>query len=133
MPKADAMPYRSPDAVNLQLALEWLAHLVSGYLSVHFGKATSFKAQSLEFCSEDSPLELFIKSQDPTLEEFALVMIALAPHLRPGFFNTVISELVPEGGTSRSSAASRGPITAPSSPPVKRHGSYWPDTTWGGA
>lgn len=98
MPKTDAMPYRSPDAVNLQLALEWLAHLVSGYLSVHFGKASSFKAQSLEFCSEDSPLELFIKSQDPTLEEFALVMIALAPHLRPGFFNTVISGFLPEGG-----------------------------------
>ncbi len=98
MPKAEAMPYRSPEALNLQLALEWLAQLVRGYLAVHFGKSESFKAQSLEFCGEDSPLELFIKSQDPTLEEFALVMMALAPHLRPGFFNTIISGFLPEGG-----------------------------------
>ncbi|ACH39567.1 ATPase, AAA family [Citrifermentans bemidjiense Bem] len=98
MRKVDYQPHLSPDAANLQLALDWLAHLVSGYLGVRFGKADAFQARPLELCSEDSPLELFIKSQNPTLEEFALVMMALAPHLQPGFFNRIVSEVLPEGG-----------------------------------
>ncbi|HBA90029.1 MAG TPA: AAA family ATPase [Geobacter sp.] len=92
------MPLQEPDAVNLQLALDWLEGLVRGHLQVRFGKAESYRVAPLEFCSEDSPLELLIKSHNPTLEEFAVVMMALAPHLRPGFFNRIVSEFLPEGG-----------------------------------
>lgn len=108
MQKADSLP-NNPDAANLQLALDWIAQLVTGYLSVHFRKAESFKAPPLELVGEDSPLELFIKSQDPTMEEFALVMMALAPHLRPGFFNAILAEFLPDGGDFPDLGGVRGP------------------------
>ncbi|WP_239026981.1 hypothetical protein [Geomonas oryzisoli] len=98
MPKHSRHPPQSDDAVNLELALEWLSQLVSGYLRVRLEQTEEFLPPPLEFYSEDSPIEMFIKSQDPTREEFAVVMIALAPHLRPGFFNKILGKLLPEGG-----------------------------------
>ncbi|QWV99061.1 ATP-binding protein [Geomonas nitrogeniifigens] len=98
MPKHSRHPPESDDAVNLELALEWLSRLVTGYLRVRLEHSEEFLPPPLEFYSEDSPIELFIKSQDPTREEFAAVMIALAPHLRPGFFNKILGKLLPEGG-----------------------------------
>lgn len=98
MPKHSRHQYQSDEAVNLELALDWLAQVVAGYLAVRFEKAERFEPPPLEFYSEDSPLEMFLKSQDPTMEEFAVVMIALAPHLRPGFFNRIVAKFLPEGG-----------------------------------
>ncbi|WP_136513092.1 ATP-binding protein [Geomonas edaphica] len=88
----------SAEAANLGLALDWIEQLVTGYLALRFERAESFEPPPLEFCSEDSPLELFIKSQDPGMEEFAVVMLALAPHLRPGFYNKILAQFLPEGG-----------------------------------
>ena len=98
MSKPEPDPHVGSEAANLELALEWIAKVVTGYLAVRFGQADSFRPPPLEFCSEDSPLEMFIKSQDPTMEEFAVVMMALAPHLRPGFFNQILAQFFPEGG-----------------------------------
>jgi hypothetical protein len=85
-------------AANLQLTLGWLKHLVGGYLRVHFQKSESFKPIPLEFYQEDCWLEQFIRSHDPTLEEFILLMLALVPNLQPGFFSEIIAEYLPEGG-----------------------------------
>jgi AAA+ superfamily predicted ATPase len=91
-------PHPNAHAANLQLALDWLEHLVTGHLDLRFGKAESFQPRPLEFCSEDSLLEQFIKIHHPTLEEFTLLMLALAPHLQPGFFNKIVARYLPSGG-----------------------------------
>ena len=91
-------PVKNENDANLQLACDWLEQLVAGYLSVHFGQSTSFKPLPLEFCSKDSPLERLIQIHNPTLEEFTLLMLALAPHLRPAFFDRAIAGHLPEEG-----------------------------------
>jgi len=85
-------------AENLRLACNWLEHLAAGYLSVHFRRAASFKPRSLQFCSEGSPLERLIKLHNPTLEEFVLIMLALVPHLDPGFYDRIAAPFLPEKG-----------------------------------
>jgi len=85
-------------AANLQSALRWLADVVAGSLSVHFGKAESFTAPTFAYRDDVSWLPRFIQRQNPTSEEFAVLMLALAPHLEPGFLGRLIAAHLPEGG-----------------------------------
>ncbi|MDQ6867406.1 MAG: ATP-binding protein [Pseudomonadota bacterium] len=86
------------NATNLQAALDWLTQIIAGRLSVHFGKMEHFEAIALSYCDDDSWLARFIQRQNPSLEEFTLLMLALAPHLRPGFFSKLVAEHLSEGG-----------------------------------
>lgn len=88
----------SQNATNLQSALDWLTQIIAGRLSVHFGKAESFGASPLSYCDDDSWLASFIQRQNPTGEEFIVLMLALAPHLRPGVLGKLVAEHLPEGG-----------------------------------
>ncbi|WP_224982598.1 hypothetical protein [Geomonas agri] len=98
MPRHSPPQQQSDEGGNLESALDWLTQLVTGYLRVRLQQAEKYLPPPLEFYSEDSPIEMFIKSQDPTRDEFAVVMIALAPHVHPGFFNKILGRLIPEGG-----------------------------------
>ncbi len=89
---------QNPEAANLQLAFDWLQELVAGYLRVHFRQSDSFRPGPLEFYDDNCWLERFIKTHNPSLEEFILLMLALVPHLRPGFFGRIVAEYLPEGG-----------------------------------
>ena len=101
------------DAGNLQSALDWIRQLVAGCLNMHFGKAERFESKALSYVDDDSWLPRFIQQQRPGTEEFAILMLALAPHLQPEFFNALIAEHLPEGGDfpefgGTKSAAHRG-------------------------
>src|SRR5215472_5698471 len=85
-------------AANLQWALDWTTQVVAGSLSVHFQKADQFEAPDLRFCDDESWLAQFIRRQGPNSEEFAVLMLALAPHLQPDFFSKLIVQYLPEGG-----------------------------------
>ena len=79
------------NAANLQSAMDWLAELVSGALSVHFAKVERFEAPALGYRDDDSWLPRFIQRQNPTPEEFAILMLALVPHLDPGLLGKLIA------------------------------------------
>jgi len=85
-------------ATNLQSAFEWITHVVTGCLNVYFGKAEGFEAMDLDYFDDDSWLPRFIRNQEPSSEEFTILMLALAPDLRPGFFSKLIAEHLPDGG-----------------------------------
>lgn len=91
-------PPENEDDANLARACHWLEGLVAGYLSVHFGESPAFKPAPLEFGSAGSLLERLIQSHNPTLEEFALLMLAIAPHVRPGFYDAIIAAHLPGKG-----------------------------------
>src|SRR5436305_878255 len=86
------------NAANLQSAIAWITQVVAGSLGMHFGKAEGFKAEALDYYEDDSWLAGFIRQQKPSLEEFTILMLALAPHLRPEFFNKLIAAHLPYGG-----------------------------------
>lgn len=86
------------NAANMESALDWLSQIISGCLSVHFGKAEDFNTSALSYCDDTSWLAHFIRHQNPTLEEFTLLMLALVPHLRPEFLSELVAEHLPEGG-----------------------------------
>src|SRR5215468_1245442 len=86
------------DAVNLAHALDWLASIVEGCLRVHTGKLERFEAPALEYRDDDSWLSRFMQRQNPTSQEFAVLMLALAPHLDPSLLGKLIATHLPEGG-----------------------------------
>ena len=88
----------NPDATNLRSALDWLKRTAAGCLSVHFGKAESFEAAPLGYSDDGSWLARFVERENPSAEEFTVLMLALAPHLQPGFFDKLIAAHLPDGG-----------------------------------
>lgn len=87
----------APMATNLGLALDWLARLISGCLAAHFGAAEEFEVGALGYCDDGSWLSRFIKVQSPTTEEFAIVLLALVPHMAPSLLGKLVSDRAPEG------------------------------------
>jgi AAA+ superfamily predicted ATPase len=83
---------------NLQLALDWLRNVLVGRLNIHLGRAKNFEVGPLEFHNADFGLAKFLETHNPSLEEFAVLMLALAPNLKPDFFGKIIAEHFPEGG-----------------------------------
>jgi AAA+ superfamily predicted ATPase len=86
------------NAANLKTACDWLHNIITGSLSKHFGKAENFEVKPIDVHSEDSSLARFISVNKPTHKELVILMLALIPHLKPGFFNKIIAEYLPEGG-----------------------------------
>jgi AAA+ superfamily predicted ATPase len=85
-------------ATNLQSALTWIAQIVAGCLSVHFGKSEGVTVGGPDYDDDGAWLAECFKRRRPTMEEFAVFMLALAPQLSPGFFDKLIVEHLPEGG-----------------------------------
>ena len=88
----------TPNSENLLLAIDWLASLLKGCLQIRLGLCEDFDVENIALHDEDSGLSKFTRQYHPSLEEFAVVMIALAPHLKADFFIRIITELMPEGG-----------------------------------
>jgi hypothetical protein len=88
----------SENAINLELALNWLESVVKGCFCIHFKQAEDFVIEPLNLQDDNSWLTQFIASKKTSFEEFALLMLAITPHLQPQFFNKLIAEYLPEGG-----------------------------------
>lgn len=86
------------NSFNLDLSLSWLKELLESRLNIHFNQAENCELEPLQLNHDQSWLSQFIADKDPRIEEFAFLMIALAPHLQPDFFNKIIAEFLPEGG-----------------------------------
>lgn len=85
-------------AANLQLVLDWLEPIVAGRLRMRFGQVQGYQMNPLNLYSDDSWLAKFIDLRAPSFEEFVLLLLALVPELRPGFFSKIIAEHLPDGG-----------------------------------
>jgi AAA+ superfamily predicted ATPase len=83
---------------NILHAINWLQSVVTGSLNVQFGKAEGFEAEPLIFYEDESSISNFLQRNNPTSEEFAIILFTLAPHLKPDFFSKIIAEFLPNGG-----------------------------------
>ena len=86
------------NAPNLFFAINWLQEVIHACLSLHFGKAEQVEVSPMKFLENGSPLSDFIQKKDLTSDEILVLLLALAPHLRPGMFSAAIAEHLPGGG-----------------------------------
>ncbi len=86
------------DIETIQISLNWLRDIVSGYLNVYFRRSESYETPLLNIYPEKSWLGIFIKEHDPAYEECIVLLLSIAPHLQADFFNKLIAEHLPEGG-----------------------------------
>jgi hypothetical protein len=94
------MPSLEPNTDNLLLSLTYLTEVIKVRLHIHLGqddeKNTTWPTPA---CYEDdSPIYHFIRTHQPTFNEFLLLLLGLAPHFQPGFFHKIIAEHLPDGG-----------------------------------
>ena len=86
------------NATNLQLACDWFRDVVADHLKGQSRQDEEGQIGSLNLWSEESGLAKFIAMHQPDYEEFVVLMLALIPNLKPGFFDKLIAEHLPEGG-----------------------------------
>jgi len=86
------------NAIDLNSASNWLHSVVASRLKVHFGQAEALEIAPFCLHTEDSYLAKFIALHRPTHEEFLVLILALMPHLTPGFLSNIIASQLPEGG-----------------------------------
>ncbi len=83
---------------NLQSALNWLSTIVVCRLNTQFTEDGEIEIGAIALYAEESGLPKFLEMYKPSITEFVVFLIALAPHIQPNFFNKVIAEQLPEGG-----------------------------------
>ncbi|MES2734071.1 MAG: ATP-binding protein [Bacteroidota bacterium] len=83
---------------NLSAALRYLHTTIAGRLEVHAGESPEIEVSGTAYYKDDSPFAAVIETHQPSFEEYILLLLALAPHLQPHFFNQIIAEHLPEGG-----------------------------------
>jgi len=86
------------NTTNLQMAQDWLRNIIAGSLQLHTRQSDSFEVSLLDFFKTETGLSRFIEQFNPNYEEFVMILLTIAPMLRPGFFNQIIAEYLPEGG-----------------------------------
>ena len=85
-------------ADNLQISIDWLKKIIVSRLKLHFKQAEDFEIEALNLKKGNDWLSRFIAIQEPSFEEFVILLLALAPHIQANFFNEIIAEYLPEGG-----------------------------------
>jgi hypothetical protein len=98
----------------LGAALGYLGDHTQWRLSAHFGEDASDPRPAGSYPPhppqplDDSPLARFVRSVRPSEAEMLLLLTALAPHVVPGFFDTIIQRFLPQGGDFPEFGGARG-------------------------
>lgn len=91
----------SSNAANLVHALGFLDQVFEARCAVHFtedGARAPASVPALGFYDDTSAFGNFIKAHEPTLEEYVILLLALAPHLQPNFLDTTLRRVLPASG-----------------------------------
>ena len=87
---------------NLKDALNHLKLVIQTRLALHFDHPTPYTSindiPQPSFANSQNPFAHFIRQNFLSKEEFLVLMIALAPHLKPHFFGQIIEAQLPEAG-----------------------------------
>ncbi|UWX56722.1 ATP-binding protein [Chlorobaculum sp. MV4-Y] len=83
---------------SLLPAIDWLETIIDARFAQHFKGSGDRGIPRLQLSTTNLWLAEFMRSHEPDAEEFALLMLALVPHLQPDFFGKIITEYLPDGG-----------------------------------
>lgn len=84
-------------AANLSLGLAHVKQLADSRLQEYFGKGI-FQMPDPQLYDDGSPLFVALRDWGLSPEEYLTLMIALAPHLQPNIYDTVLQKHLPKGG-----------------------------------
>jgi ATPase family associated with various cellular activities (AAA) len=84
-------------AANLSLGLAHVRQVAEGRLREHFGKGI-FTMPDMQLYDDGTPLFEILKNWGLSGEEYLTLMIGLAPHLQPNFFDSIVASYLPQGG-----------------------------------
>ena len=83
----------------LTRALRYLEKYCTSRLSRYFGKETTdFPILPLPEKDDTSPLANFVRRYGLVQDELTILLIAIVPHVLPGFFDRLIQLYLPQGG-----------------------------------
>ena len=92
----------SSNAANLHFALDYLRKVLKTRLGIHFNQngngEEAVELPSLGFYDDGSVFSQFIVENQPSFEEYVILLLALAPHVQPNFLGKAIKEALPESG-----------------------------------
>lgn len=77
--------------------LHYLRAFINARLSVHFGHTSSLTIGDAPALQDGSPFATWIDEVQPGREELISLLLALVPHLQPGFLEDILAEYIPEG------------------------------------
>jgi AAA+ superfamily predicted ATPase len=86
------------DTSSLDTGLQYLHSVVSRRLDVYFRKESQEPVSAIAYFRDDSPFAQFLERHQPGFEEYVLILMALAPHIEPNVFDTIIAGYLPGGG-----------------------------------
>lgn len=82
---------------SLTVALHFLRSVIFRWLRIHYQKEDKGAVSSIFIYKEDSPFAALIEKHQPSFEENIPLLPAITPHLKPQFFNPIISKHLLEG------------------------------------
>ncbi|MEX5216318.1 MAG: ATP-binding protein [Nitrospira sp.] len=84
---------------DIQSAMDWILDVVRKRLRVRFRSIEAAQSEPLSLEAERHPeLARLFAGYEPTYEESVVLMLALAPNLKPQCLSELIAEHLPEGG-----------------------------------
>ena len=85
---------------NITRSLEFLREITSRRLQAHFSKdqPAVFVYPNLTIECDSSPLNHFIICHQLNIEEYVILLLALAPHIQPNFIDNIVQQYLPNGG-----------------------------------
>lgn len=85
---------------NIIRSLEFLREIINRRLHAHFSKEqpSVFVYPDLTIESDNSPLNHFIIQHQLNIEEYVILLLALAPHIQPNFIDSIVQQYLPNGG-----------------------------------
>lgn len=85
--------------------MDFLRTIVEKRIGFEFPNASNELKQAafpelpdLAYYDDESAFGNFIKVRQPTFDEYIILLLALAPHVRPDFLDKAIKEALPQGG-----------------------------------
>lgn len=82
---------------SFQIPLQYLRSYISGRLSLHFGKTDDVTLEEDAYWRDGTPFAIWMEEHQPNANEYVSLLLALAPHLQPSFFDEILKEYIPEG------------------------------------
>lgn len=79
-------------------SFNYLATVLKARLTIYSRKAEKIDINEVAYIQDSSSFAFFIESVQPTFNEYITLLLALTPHLHPGFFRSILAEHLPDGG-----------------------------------
>ena len=91
------MKARHPDSGNLEKGLDYLAKLIRARLEIHAGRAEEVSVPAPDLHLDHGYFARFLQRRQPDYREYVTVLMALAPHVDPAYFDALLKSYFKPG------------------------------------